>query len=74
MLLTFTFLVGEEPLFNSVYSYHSSSKFIMRQFALGITSAISCIFPLSLQFLRLDFDQSTPTFHSDVDKLVVDCL
>jgi len=64
MLLTFLFLLLFLGIFGLVF-IPSSQKLIMRQFALGITSAV---FVFSL-FLWLGFDQSTSKFQFVVDSL-----
>nr|YP_008999829.1 NADH dehydrogenase subunit 4 [Undaria pinnatifida]AGW46846.1 NADH dehydrogenase subunit 4 [Undaria pinnatifida] len=64
MLLTFLFLILILGIVGLIF-IPSSQKLIMRQFALGITSAV---FVFSL-FLWLGFDQSTPKFQFVVDSL-----
>jgi len=64
MLLTFLFLLLSLGIVGLVF-IPSSQKLIMRQFALGITSAV---FVFSL-FLWLGFDQSTSKFQFVVDSL-----
>nr|YP_448666.1 NADH dehydrogenase subunit 4 [Desmarestia viridis]AAS79052.1 NADH dehydrogenase subunit 4 [Desmarestia viridis] len=64
MLLTFLFLLLSLGIVGLVF-IPSSQKLIMRQFALGITSAV---FVFSL-FLWLGFDQSTSKFQFVIDSL-----
>ena len=64
MLLTFLFLLLLLGIVGLIF-IPSSQKLIMRQFALGITSAVF----VSSLFLWLGFDQSTPKFQFVVDSL-----
>nr|QWK44888.1 NADH dehydrogenase subunit 4 [Saccharina subsessilis] len=64
MLLTFLFLLLLLGIVGLIF-IPSSQKLIMRQFALGITSAVF----VSSLFLWLGFDHSTPKFQFVVDSL-----
>ena len=64
MLLIFLFFLLILGIIGLIF-IPSSQKFIMRQFALGITSAVF----VSSLFLWLGFDHSTPKFQFVVDSL-----